>query len=214
MSPLGCAKPSGTLRLREFRPFVYGTFDAAVAVVGYWRWLWYIISHLSMNKMIFMSCENDGWMNLAKKQQQTLKSSSRDNWLYSNDSDNCHDWSVHSSSQVFEKQMISFSVNVHAEAKHYYYCYYYDNFDENLPLYHWQIDDYTEADNVGGDGDVVFQLWMMDSKHLAIEDYYSEMMSQHRYQHSLLMFHYIVTELICAEIIFNVSNFVFFEAEI
>lgn len=110
--------------------------------------------------------------------------------------------------------MISFSVNVHVEAVHYYYCYYYGNFDEDLPLYHWQIDDYIEADNVDDDGDVVCQLYiqMMDNKHLAIEDYYSEMMNRHRCQHSPLMFHYILIELICAEIIFEVSNFVLFSS--
>ena len=62
------------------------------------------------------------------------------------------------------------------------------------------------------DGDVVCQLYirMMDNKHLAIEDYYNEMMSQHHCLHSPLMLHYIAIELICAEIIFEVSNFDFF----
>lgn len=105
--------------------------------------------------------------------------------------------------------MISFSVNDRAEAVHYYYYYYYGNFDEDLLVFHLEIDDYIEADNLDDDGDVVCQLYnrMMDNKHLAIEDYYSETMSLHRCLHSPLMFHYIVIELICAEIIFEVSNF-------
>ena len=110
--------------------------------------------------------------------------------------------------------MISFSVNDHEEVLHYYYYYYYGNFDEDLVLlYHWQIDDYIEEDNVDGDGDVVCQLYirMMDNKHLAIEDYYNEMMSLHHCQHSPLTLHYILTELICAEMIFEVSNFEDFE---
>lgn len=57
MSPLGCAKPSGTLRLREFRPFAYGIADDGVW--GYWRWLWYTISHLSRDRREPMGIVNN-----------------------------------------------------------------------------------------------------------------------------------------------------------